>query len=100
VQVHPDDAAAQRWPPWGKTECWYFAYTSRCEIGWVETGVTVSSCQAVEEKRAEDLLNFVNVHTGIWLCWRGHGAYAGAGSICGTQQQSDATTVCTTTGAA
>ena len=27
VQVHPDDATAQRFgEPWGKTECWYVAH--------------------------------------------------------------------------
>jgi len=97
VQVHPDDAAAQEvGQPWGKTECWYFAYTEPgAQIGLgLKQGVTREQfAQAVEEKRAEELLNFVNVHTGDMV-------YVGAGTVhtlgpgsilVETQQQSDAT---------
>jgi mannose-6-phosphate isomerase len=83
VQVHPDDAAAQEvGQPWGKTECWYFART--------EPGAQIG---LIEEKRAEDLLNFVDVHAGDMV-------YVGAGTVhtlgpgsilVETQQQSDAT---------
>jgi mannose-6-phosphate isomerase len=97
VQVHPDDAAAQRvGEPWGKTECWYFAHTQPgAQIGLgLKVGVTRDQfAQAIQEKRAEELLNWVNVHSGDMI-------YVGAGTVhtlgpgsimIETQQQSDAT---------
>jgi mannose-6-phosphate isomerase len=97
VQVHPDDAAAQKaGEPWGKTECWYFAHTQPgAQIGLgLKNGVTREQfAQAVEENRAEELLNFVDVHAGDMI-------YVGAGTVhtlgpgsilIETQQQSDAT---------
>jgi mannose-6-phosphate isomerase len=97
VQVHPDDTAAQlAGEPWGKTECWYFAHTQPgAQIGLgLKEGVTREQfAQAVEEKRAEELLNFVDVHAGDMV-------YVGAGTVhtlgpgsilIETQQQSDAT---------
>jgi mannose-6-phosphate isomerase len=97
VQVHPDDAAAQEvGEPWGKTECWYFAHTEPgAQIGLgLKNGVTREQfAQAVEEKRAEELLEFVDVHAGDMI-------YVGAGTVhtlgpgsilIETQQQSDAT---------
>src|SRR4030088_1185722 len=68
VQVHPDDSAAQEvGEPWGKTECWYFAHTEPgAQIGLgLKQGVTREQlAKAIEEKRAEELLNFVDVHDG------------------------------------
>jgi len=97
VQVHPDDAAAQEvGEPWGKTECWYFAHTQPgAQIGLgLKNGVTREQfAHAIEEKRAEELLNFVDVHAGDMI-------YVGAGTVhtlgpgsilIETQQQSDAT---------
>jgi len=97
VQVHPDDAAAQQvGEPWGKTECWYFAHTEPgAQIGLgLKQGVTREQfARAIEEKRAEELLNFVDVHAGDMV-------YVGAGTVhtlgpgsilVETQQQSDAT---------
>jgi len=97
VQVHPDDAAAQEvGEPWGKTECWYFAHTGPgAQIGLgLKQGVTLDQfAQAIAEKRAEELLKFVDVHAGDMV-------YVGAGTVhtlgpgsilVETQQQSDAT---------
>jgi len=97
VQVHPDDVVAQQaGEPWGKTECWYFAHTQPgAQIGLgLKNGVTREQfAQAVEENRAEELLNFVDVHAGDMI-------YVGAGTVhtlgpgsilIETQQQSDAT---------
>ena len=97
VQVHPDDAAAQAvGEPWGKTECWYFAHSqpgAQVALG-LQRGVTREQfAQAIQEKRAEDLLNWVDVHAGDMI-------YVGAGTVhtlgpgsilVETQQQSDAT---------
>lgn len=97
VQVHPDDAAAQRvGEPWGKTECWYFAHTQPgAQIGLgLKPGVTSDQfAQAVAQNRAEELLNWVDVHPGD-LIYVGAGTVhtLGPGSILvETQQQSDAT---------
>ena len=97
VQVHPDDAAAQKiGEPWGKTECWYFAHTQRgAKVGMgLKEGVTRQQfAQAIQEKRAEVMLNWVDVHAGDMI-------YVGAGTVhtlgpgsilMETQQQSDAT---------
>ncbi len=97
VQVHPDDAAAQSvGEPWGKTECWYFAHTQPgAQVGLgLKNGVNREQfAQAIEEKRAEELLNWVDVHDGDMI-------YVGAGTVhtlgpgsilVETQQQSDAT---------
>src|ERR1700747_2222412 len=68
VQVHPDDHAAQRvGEPWGKTECWYVAHASlgaQIALG-LKPGVTVSDFErAIAERRAEELLNWIDVHRG------------------------------------
>ena len=68
VQVHPDDEQARRVnQPWGKTECWYVAHAkpgSQIALG-LKPGVTVAQLeQAIHEKHAEDLLNWLNVYTG------------------------------------
>jgi mannose-6-phosphate isomerase len=58
VQVHPDDATAQRFgEPWGKTECWYVAHAksgAQIALG-LKTGVTAAQLeQAIREKRARN----------------------------------------------
>ena len=97
VQVHPDDATAQRFgEPWGKTECWYVAHAkpgAQIALG-LRPGVTVAQFeQAIHEKRAEELLNWINVYQGEMI-------YVAAGTvhtlgpgavIVETQQQSDTT---------
>lgn len=97
VQVHPDDATAQRFgEPWGKTECWYVAHAkpgSRIAIG-LKVGVTLAQFErAIHDKSAEELLNWVNIYQGEMI-------YVAAGTVhtvgtgavlLETQQQSDTT---------
>lgn len=97
VQVHPDDAQAVRvGQPWGKTECWYVAHArpgSQIGLG-LKTGVTVQQLeQAIHEKRAEEVLNWVNVYAGDMIYVAGGTVHTlGPGSvIVETQQQSDTT---------
>ena len=97
VQVHPDDEQARRVnQPWGKTECWYVAHAkpgAQVALG-LRSGVTVVQLEkAIHEKRAEELLNWLNVFTGdmIYVCG-GTVHTLGPGSvIVETQQQSDTT---------
>ncbi len=78
VQVHPDDAGAQKYgQPCGKTECWYVL---RAEPGaqvalGLKPGVTLEEFrQAIEETRAEELLNWVDVFADDML-------YVAAGTV-------------------
>ncbi len=97
VQVHPDDATAQRFgEPWGKTECWYVAHAksgSQIALG-LKTGVTRAQFeQAIHDKRAEELLNWINVYQGEMIYVTGGTVHTlGPGAvIVETQQQSDTT---------
>ena len=97
VQVHPDDKTAQRFgEPWGKTECWYVAHAkpgSQIALG-LKPGVTVAQFeQSIQENRAEDLLNWINVYQGEMIYVAGGTVHTlGPGSvIVETQQQSDTT---------
>src|SRR5271169_6872621 len=97
VQVHPDDEQARRvGQPWGKTECWYVAHAkpgAQIALG-LKPGVTVARLeQAIHEKRAEELLNWLNVYTGDMIYVAGGTVHTlGPGSvIVETQQQSDTT---------
>jgi mannose-6-phosphate isomerase len=97
VQVHPDDATAQSFgEPWGKTECWYVAHArpgAQIALG-LKSGVTRAQFeQAIHEKRAEELLNWVNVYQGEMIYVAGGTVHTlGPGSvIVETQQQSDTT---------
>ncbi len=97
VQVHPDDATAQRFgEPWGKTECWYVAHAkpgSQIALG-LKPGVTVAQFeQAIQENRAEGLLNWINVYQGEMIYVAGGTVHTlGPGAvIVETQQQSDTT---------
>jgi mannose-6-phosphate isomerase len=97
VQVHPDDEQARRVnQPWGKTECWYVAHAkpgSQIALG-LKPGVTVAQLeQAIQERHAEDLLNWLNVYTGDMIYVSGGTVHTlGPGSvIIETQQQSDTT---------
>ena len=97
VQVHPDDATAQSFgEPWGKTECWYVAHAkpgAQIALG-LQPGVTrVQFEQAIQEKRAEELLNWINVYQGEMIYVAGGTVHTlGPGSvIVETQQQSDTT---------
>ena len=97
VQVHPDDEQALRvGQPWGKTECWYVAHAKPgAQIGLgLKSGVTAAQLEeAIHEKRAEDVLNWVNVYAGDMIYVAGGTVHTlGPGSvIVETQQQSDTT---------
>jgi mannose-6-phosphate isomerase len=78
VQVHPDDEEAQKaGQPCGKTECWYALAAkpgAQVALG-LKSGTTLEDFEhAIEDKRAEDLLNWVDVHTGDML-------YVAAGTV-------------------
>ncbi len=97
VQVHPDDAAAHRAGlPCGKTECWYVAHArpgAQIALG-LKPGVTREQFErSILEKRAEELLNWINVYPGEMIYVTGGTVHTlGPGSIMlETQQQSDTT---------
>jgi mannose-6-phosphate isomerase len=97
VQVHPDDEQARRvGQPWGKTECWYVVHAkpgAQIALG-LKPGVTVAQFgEAINEKRAEEVLNWLNVYTGDMIYVSGGTVHTlGPGSvIVETQQQSDTT---------
>ena len=97
VQVHPDDAQAMRvGQSWGKTECWYVAHAklgSQIGLG-LKPGVTAAELgKSIQENRAEEVLNWVNVYTGDMIYVAGGTVHTlGPGSvIVETQQQSDTT---------
>jgi mannose-6-phosphate isomerase len=97
VQVHPDDATAQRFgEPWGKTECWYVAHAkpgSQIALG-LKPGVTAAQFeQSIRGNRAEELLNWINVYPGEMIYVAGGTVHTlGPGAIIvETQQQSDTT---------
>jgi mannose-6-phosphate isomerase len=97
VQVHPDDATAQKFgEPWGKTECWYVAHArpgSQIALG-LKPGVTAAQFeQGIKENRAEELLNWINVNQGEMIYVAGGTVHTlGPGAvIVETQQQSDTT---------
>ena len=97
VQVHPDDATAQRFgEPWGKTECWYVAHArpgAQIALG-LKAGVTREQFeQSIQENRAENLLNWINVYQGEMIYVAGGTVHTlGPGAvIVETQQQSDTT---------
>jgi len=97
VQVHPDDAAAQRaGQPYGKTECWYVLDAksgAQVALG-LKSGVSIKNFEAsIRGQHAEDLLNWMEVRTGDML-------YVTAGTVhtigggmvlVETQQSSDIT---------
>lgn len=97
VQVHPDDAQALRvGQPWGKTECWYVAHAkpgSQIALG-LKPGATAEQLEeAIHQKRAEEVLNWIDVYAGDMIYVAGGTVHTlGPGSIIvETQQQSDTT---------
>jgi mannose-6-phosphate isomerase len=97
VQVHPDDAQAARvGQPWGKTECWYVVHAkpgAQIALG-LKPGVTAEQLEeAIHQRHAEDLLNWINVYAGDMIYVAGGTVHTlGPGSvIVETQQQSDTT---------
>ena len=97
VQVHPDDECARRsGQPWGKTECWYVAHAqpgAQVALGLRNGATSAQLEQAIRENRAEELLNWVDVHRGDLIYVAGGTVHTlGPGSvIVETQQQSDTT---------
>lgn len=97
VQVHPDDEQAKRvGQPWGKTECWYVAHAkpgAQIALG-LKAGVTAHELEeAIHQKRAEEVLRWINVYAGDMIYVAGGTVHTlGPGSvIVETQQQSDTT---------
>jgi mannose-6-phosphate isomerase len=97
VQVHPDDATARLFgEPWGKTECWYVAHArpgAQVALG-LKAGATREQFeQAIEENRAEELLNWINIYPGEMIYVAAGTVHTmGPGSVLvETQQQSDTT---------
>jgi mannose-6-phosphate isomerase len=97
VQVHPDDETAKRSGlPCGKTECWYVLKADPgAKIGLgLKSGTTREDfARAIEEVRAEELLNWIEVRPGEMI-------YVDAGTVHAigpgvvlveTQQNSDTT---------
>jgi len=85
-RFHPDDEQARRvGQPWGKTECWYVAHAkpgSQIALG-LKPGVTVANLEkAIREKRAEELLNWLNIFTGDMIYVSGGTVHTlGPGSV-------------------
>ena len=97
VQVHPDDETARRaGQPCGKTECWYVLAAdpgAQVALG-LKPGVTREQlAQAIHEVRAEELLNWVDIHAGEMIYVDAGTVHTiGPGSILvETQQNSDTT---------
>jgi mannose-6-phosphate isomerase len=78
VQVHPDDEGAQAMGlPNGKTECWYVARSipgATVGLGLKKGTTREQFATAIQEKRAEDLMNWIDVKTGDMI-------YVDAGTI-------------------
>lgn len=97
VQVHPDDDGARRYgQPCGKTECWYVL---RAEPGaqvalGLKPGVTLEGFRkSIEEMRAEELLNWIDVYAGdmIYVAAGTVHTIGGGTVLVETQQTSDIT---------
>src|SRR5580698_6979423 len=97
VQVHPDDALAQKYgEPRGKTECWYAldAHPGAHVALGVKPGVTAEQVrEGIEDGTLEDLLEMVSVNKGDLLFVDAGTVHAmGPGVvILETQQTSDRT---------
>ena len=97
VQVHPDDEGARRLgQPCGKTECWYVLKAEPgAQVGLgLKPGVTRADFErAIHEVRAEQLMNWIDVHPGEMIYVDAGTVHAiGPGSvILETQQNSDTT---------
>ncbi|HEY4960492.1 MAG TPA: type I phosphomannose isomerase catalytic subunit [Candidatus Limnocylindrales bacterium] len=97
VQVHPDDAGAQRvGQPYGKTECWYVLQAengAQVALG-LRTGTTLEEFEkSIREYRAEELLNWINVYEGdiIYVTAGTVHTIGGGMVLVETQQASDIT---------
>ncbi len=97
VQVHPDDAQAHKiGQPCGKTECWYVLQANpgaQVALG-LKAGTTLEQFkQAIEQTRAEELLNWINVQAGdlIYVSAGTVHTIGGGMILVETQQTSDTT---------
>lgn len=97
VQVHPDDEGAQKYgQPCGKTECWYVLRAepgAKVALG-LKPSVTLDDFRkSIEEKRAEELLNWVDVYAGdmIYVAAGTVHTIGGGMVLVETQQTSDIT---------
>ena len=97
VQVHPDDEQAHKiGQPCGKTECWYALQAqpgAQVALG-LRVGATREDFRrAIEEKRAEELLNWIDVHVGdmIYVAAGTVHTIGGGMVLVETQQTSDIT---------
>lgn len=97
VQVHPDDTTAKKHgEPCGKTECWYVVEAepdSQIALGLLPGTTREAFARSIQENRAEQLLNWVNIHRGdLVYVDAGTVHTLGSGSIIlETQQNSDTT---------
>lgn len=97
VQVHPDDEGARALGlPNGKTECWYVARSipgATVGLGFKPGTTREQFVKAIEENRAEDLMNWIDVKTGdmIYVDAGTVHAIAPGSILIETQQNSDTT---------
>src|SRR5712692_8763763 len=97
VQVHPDDEMARRTgQPWGKTECWYVVSAkpgAQVALGLKPGVMRADLEQAIHEKRAEELLNWISIYPGEMIYVAGGTVHSigGGAVLVETQQQSDTT---------
>jgi mannose-6-phosphate isomerase len=97
VQVHPDDDGAKAiGQACGKTECWYVLQAdpgAKVGLGLAPGTTREHLRKAIEETRAEKLLNWIDIHAGDLIYVDAGTVHAiGPGSvIVETQQNSDTT---------
>src|ERR1035438_1503735 len=97
VQVHPDDAGAQRvGQPYGKTECWYVlqAETGAQVALGLKPDTTLQEFESsIHKNRAEALLNWISVSAGdmIYVTAGAVHTIGGGMVLVETQQSSDIT---------
>ena len=97
VQVHPDDEAARRvGQPWGRPNAGTWPTRNPAHrLGWASSLAlpASNSSESINEKRAEELLNWINVYPGEMIYVAGGTVHTlGPGAvIVETQQQSDTT---------
>ncbi len=97
VQVHPDDEIARNCGlPCGKTECWYVLKAepgAKIALGLKPGTTRQQFARAIDEVRAEELLNWIQVHEGeMYYVDAGTVHAIGPGMVLvETQQNSDTT---------
>lgn len=97
VQVHPDDDGARELGlPCGKTECWYVARSiagAKVGLGLKDGTTREQFAEAISEKRAEELMNWLDVKAGdmIYVDAGTVHAIAPGSILIETQQNSDMT---------